>query len=279
MEEQITKDYYSDKNTTNFYLNLWGGDSIHIGIYPDDYKYNPLTHKEVKKNVIKMAIDNKKEYMYKFITMYLNDKWGKYYIADFGSGYGGTSRFLYDKLKDKHKFHIDCFDISHDNCIINTQQNIENNYDIPVYNISFLKIPFQNNYNCIYSEDSFIHINDRNLIFESINTKLLKDGILIFSDIILTDNCNLKEIDEVYKRVNIKSLETHNSYIDMALKHGLKYINSIEYQDSMLYHYKNIRDIVEENKDNKNIIEGLDNWIKHIELNNITSKIFIFKKV
>lgn len=279
MEEKITKDYYSDKNTTNFYLNLWGGDSIHIGIYPDNYKYNALTHKKVKKNIIKMAIDNKKEYMHKFITMYLNDKWEKYYIADFGSGYGGTSRFLYDKLQDKHKFNIDCYDISHDNCIINTQKNIENNYDIPVYNISFLKIPFQNNYNCIYSEDSFIHINDRNLIFESINNKLLKGGILIFSDIILTDNCNLEEIDEVYKRVNIKCLETHDSYVEKALTHGLKYVNSMEYQDSMLYHYKNIRDIVEETQDNQKIIEGLDNWIKHIELNNITSKIFIFKKL
>ena len=167
-EDEITKSYYSNKNTTNFYLNLWGGDSIHIGIYPDNYKYNPLTHKEVKKNIIKQAIDNKKEYIYKFLSMYLNDNWEKYYIADFGSGYGGTSRFLYDKLQDKHKFHIDCFDISHDNCVINTQKNILNNYDIPVYNISFLTIPFQKNYNCIYSEDAFIHINDRNLIFKEI---------------------------------------------------------------------------------------------------------------
>lgn len=279
MEEKITQEYYSDKNTTNFYLNLWGGDSIHIGIYPDNYKYNPLTCKEVKKNIIKQAIDNKKEYIYKFLSMYLNDNWEKYYIADFGSGYGGTSRFLYDKLQDKHKFHIDCFDISHDNCIINTQKNILNNYDIPVYNISFLTIPFQKNYNCIYSEDAFIHINDRNLIFKEINTKLLKGGILIFSDIILTDDCDLEKIDEVYKRVNIKSLETHDSYVEKALNNGLKYINSIEYKDSMLYHYKNIRDIIEENEANTKIIEGLDNWIKHIELNNITGKIFIFKKI
>jgi SAM-dependent methyltransferase len=277
-EEQITKDYYSDKNTTNFYLNLWGGDSIHIGIYPDNYKYNPLTDKEFKKRDIKNAIDNKKDHMYKFISMNLNNKCEKYYIADFGSGYGGTSRFLYDKLKYIHKFHIDCYDISHENCIINTSENIKNNYDIPVYNISFIKIPFKNNYNCIYSEDSFIHINERNSIFESINNKLLIEGILIFSDIILTDNCNLDEIDEVYKRVNIKCLETHDSYIEKALKYGLKYINSFEYQDSMLYHYKNIRDIVDETYDNNKIIEGLDNWIKHIELNNITSKIFIFKK-
>lgn len=279
MEDQITQKYYSDKNTTNFYLNLWGGDSIHIGIYPNNYNYNVLTHKQVKKNMIKMAIDNKKEYMYKFISMYLNDNFEKYYIADFGSGYGGTARFLYDKLKETHKFNIDCFDISHDNCVINTQQNILKNYDIPVYNISFLKIPFQKNYNCIYSEDAFIHINDRNLIFKEINTKLLKGGILIFSDIILTNNCNLENIEEVYKRVNIKCLETHESYIEKAQNNGLKYINSLEYQDSMLYHYKNIRNIIEENEANKKIIEGLDNWIKHVKLNNITSKIFIFKKI
>ena len=47
----------------------------------------------------------------------------------------------------------------------------------------------------------------------------------------------------------------------------------------MLYHYKNIRDIVEETQDNQKIIEGLDNWIKHIELNNITSKIFKLNKI
>ena len=47
----------------------------------------------------------------------------------------------------------------------------------------------------------------------------------------------------------------------------------------MLIHYKNIRDVVEENDENKEIIKGLDNWIKHIELNNITSRLFIFKKI
>ena len=38
--------------------------------------------------------------------------------------------------------------------------------------------------------------------------------------------------------------------------------------------YKIIRDIVEENQDNRKIIEGLDNWIKHIELNALMEKVF-----
>jgi len=279
-DEEITKSYYSNKNTTHFYLNLWGGDSIHIGIYPDNYNYNKYKSNDDKLKQIKFAIDNKKEYIYKFIKVYCQYSWGNYQIADFGSGYGGTARFLYDKLNTSKKdFYIDCFDISNDNCIINTNKNILNNYDIPVYNMSFLEIPFSKQYNIIYSEDAFIHINERSKIFKEINKKLLIDGILIFSDIILTDNQNKDDIQEVYERVNIKSLETHNSYIDKAKQNNLQYVNSYEYKESMLYHYKNIRDVVDETEENKEIIKGLDNWIKHIELNNITSKLFIFKKI
>ena len=279
-EEEITKSYYSNKNTTKFYLNLWGGDSIHIGIYPDNYNYNKDKSKKRKLKEIKNAIDNKKEYIYKFIKVYCQYSWGNYQIADFGSGYGGTARFLYDKLNtSKKEFFIDCFDISHDNCVINTHKNILNNYNIPVYNMSFLNIPFSKNYNCIYSEDAFIHINDRNKIFNELNKKILLEGLLIFSDIILTDTCNKNEIQEVYDRVKINNLETHDSYISKAKKHGFIFVNSFEYKESMLYHYKNIRDIVDETENTKKIIVGLDNWIKHIELNNITSKIFVFKKI
>lgn len=281
-EDQITKDYYANTNTTKFYLDLWGGDSIHIGIYPDNYNYNKDGAKETKLKDIKSAIDNKKDYMYKFIHLYCHNSYehNRYLIADFGSGYGGTARFLYDKLnKVKKDFYIDCFDISHDNCIINTRKNILNNYDIPVYNMSFLEIPFSKRYNIIYSEDAFIHINERSTIFKEINKKLFIKGILIFSDIILTDTHNKKEIQEVYDRVNIKCLETHDSYVEKAKLNNLIYVNSYEYKESMLYHYKNIRDIVEETEENKEIIKGLDNWIKHIELNNITSKLFIFKKI
>ena len=126
-------------------------------------------------------------------------------IADFGSGYGGTSRYLLKKLKDQNKtFTLDCFDISKENCIINTEQNIINNYDINVLHTSFLNIPFSKKYNIIYSEDAFIHINDRELIFKQINKILLKNGLSTLSDIILTDNRDSTYLKEVYDRINIE---------------------------------------------------------------------------
>ena len=275
-EDKITQEYYANTNTKQFYLELWGEDSIHIGLYEENYNYND--NKEQKIKDIKTAINKKKEYMVNYIKRYCNFK-DTLNISDFGSGFGGTSRYIYNKLNKTNNLIIDNFDISNDNCEINIKKNIEQNMNINVYNMSFLNTHKPNNYyDIIYSEDSFIHINNRNLIFEEINRILKKDGILIFSDIILTDQYNKNNINEVYDRVKIKSLETHRSYLEKAKKHNFVYINSLEYNDSMFYHYKNIRDLIKENIENKKIISGLDNWIKHINIKNITSKIFIFKK-
>ena len=47
----------------------------------------------------------------------------------------------------------------------------------------------------------------------------------------------------------------------------------------MFIHYSNIRSIIKETEENQKIIEGLNNWIRHTSENNITTKIFVFKKM
>ena len=92
------------------------------------------------------------------------------------------------------------------------------------------------------------------------------------------DYCK-ENIDEVYKRVKTKSLETFESYKNLAEKNGFRYITSIDYKKSMFTHYSNIRSIIKETEENQKIIEGLNNWIRHTSENNITTKIFVFKKM
>ena len=279
MDDKVTQDYYANKSVQQFYLNLWGGDSIHIGIYSDDYIYNDKLDKNAKISDIRDSANAKKKLIFDSIKNYYNNL-HLINIADFGSGYGGTSRYLYQKLtEENNKFTIDCFDISKENCIVNTKQNIINNCDINVLHTSFLNIPFSKKYNIIYSEDAFIHINDRELIFKQINKILLKNGLLIFSDIILTDNHDLTSLKEVYDRIKISNIESTTSYIKKATKYNLKLLNEIEYKESMLIHYSNIKDCLENNLENQKILMGLNSWIKHISLGNITSKLFIFRKM
>ena len=275
-DEIKTKEYYSDTHTQQFYQQLWGGDSIHIGIYNDGYQYSLNTPNTQKLNDVKISADNKKMFIYNLITNYSKIH-NSISIADFGSGYGGTSRFLYKKLIDDFtNLNIDCYDISKENCIVAEEKNIKENININIFNVSFLNINLTKKYDIIYSEDAFIHINKREEIFKEINKHLLKDGLLIFSDIILTENCDYKEIQEVYDRINIKNIETTESYINLAKKYNLKIVKEVEYKQSMLYHYQNILDLVENKKENEKIIKGLLSWIKHIKLNSITTKLFVF---
>ena len=279
MEDQVTQDYYACKSIQEFYLNVWGGDSIHIGIYDDNYIYSTKKDRQDKINDIRDSADSKKALIFDCMKKYYLDL-HLINIADFGSGYGGTSRYLYKKLeKENKKFTIDCFDISKENCMVNTEQNILNNCDINVLYTSFLNIPFSKKYNIIYSEDAFIHINDRELIFKQVSKILLKNGLLIFSDIILTDNNNPLELQEVYDRINIKNIETTKSYLEKAMKYNLKLLHEVEYKESMLLHYSNVKDCVDVKPENQKILVGLNSWIKHITLGNITTKLFVFTKL
>lgn len=302
---ETTKEYYSNKNISNFYKTVWGGDCIHVGMYDlnENTSITERNNMESIKLLIKNTIRNKCDVMYKLIRMYNYNN--RYIIADFGSGFGGTARFIAESFNNNnnntndtpnnivHNFNIDCYDISSDNSHVNTNKTLKSNVynNITIYNRSFTDTLAENNYyDFVISEDAFIHIDDKNDIFKEINRVLNKNGLLIFSDIIRTENANKKDIDEVCNRIGVSRIISDKEYIDLANKHGLKICNQIEYNEDMLKHYKNIKIIAEKTfvknnnnedyiKDYHKIINGLDNWIKHIELDNISIKIYIFTKL
>ena len=55
--------------------------------------------------------------------------------------------------------------------------------------------------------------------------------------------------------MNKKDKYNPKSYLNFftSKQNKLQYVNSYEYKESMLHHYKNIRDVVEENEENKEI--------------------------
>lgn len=279
-EDNVTINYYSNNNISNFYKNIWGGENIHIGIYDNETDINKITIDTIKK-----CSDKKSELMLKLIKMYKNNT-TNYTIADFGAGFGGTSRYIKSNLVYPNI--IDCYDISNENCKVNILKNLENNLDIGVYNMSFLNIPVQNYYyDIIIAEDVFIHINNKNDLFKEMTRVITPSGFLILSDILLDDNYDSNndidyDISDVCKRIGINKIDNEYNYKMIAKQNGFVLCNSIELKDNMLTHYECIKklteDHLEKSEEYNRIINGLDNWIKHIKLNNITWKILIFKK-
>lgn len=278
------KQYYANNNISNFYKEIWGGDNIHIGIYDEELSLN-----EVNIDYIKKCSNKKSELMCRLVNMY-TDNLKDLNIADFGAGFGGTSRYIKKSLCKT--INIDCYDLSKENCVINTNKNIVDKLNIGVYNLSIEKIPvIINYYNVIISEDAFIHIENKDNIFKEINRVLLNSGFLIMSDIVLTNEAqniinynktNDLNLQEVYDRIKINKIDSEESYKILAKKHNLILCNTLEYKENMLKHYEYIKYLTENNleksDDYDKILDGLNNWIKHIKLGNITWKIFIFKK-
>lgn len=275
-DNTITQNYYANKNISEFYNKIWGGENIHIGMY------NNLNENiKVTPEMIKQASNNKIDFMLTYINKFIKNKNSKIKLADFGSGFGGTARYIHDKFVNEDiKFEIDCYELSKENCDIFLQKN-KNYTNINIYNTSFLETGKPDNYyDIIISEDAFIHINNKDEIFQETSRVLNINGMFIFSDIILTEKNTHIDINEVYKRININSIGSNKIYLNLGNKYNLEYKEGIEYQSNMLKHYENIKylsnGMLENTEDKNRIISGVDSWIKHIKLNNITTKLFIF---
>ena len=280
-DNKITQEYYKNDTIQDFYLNVWGGENIHIGIY-NDADIDVLSTKIHLKDTIKTACDKKSLLIVEKIVLsnsfkdYLN-------IADFGAGFGGTARNVANTLKLLKKgYNIDCYDISSNNCDVNKTKYFNDN-KINIYNRSFTETGQPDNcYDVIISEDAFIHVNNKSEIFKEIYRILKPGGILIFSDIISTTT-NHNDLKDVYDRIKINSIADDDKYLELFKTHNLKCIDNLDYKKSMIIHYNLIKQlasiILKDNDDKTKILAGVYDWIKHVELNNITSKLFICKKI
>jgi SAM-dependent methyltransferase len=283
----VVSEYYKDDKKQTFYQKYWGGESIHVGIYLDDFTDENLG------NVIREASKFKSLVMANLVKSYLlnnrytnssHDTQPTFKIADWGSGYGGTARHISNKWTDLITLTIASYDLSNINCEYNAKINLlEDVSNIAIYNQSFLEIN-DRHFDLIYSEDSFVHIDDKNLIFERAYENLNVGGYLIFSDIILRDpdNCSAENLAEICRRISVNTVGSKDSYIRYALHNKFKLCNVIEYNDDIKKHYRHVKQFYQETEpietQSDDIISGLDDWIKHADNGNITMAIFIFRK-
>jgi SAM-dependent methyltransferase len=287
----IVSEYYKDSKKQTFYQKYWGGESIHVGIYQDEMD-NEINNLDLG-TIIRYASKFKSHVMANLVKSYLlddrhnslsNTVQPNFKLADWGSGYGGTARRISNKWESVLNLSIACYDLSHINCEYNAKVNLMEDYsNIAIHNQSFLEID-NRWFDLIYSEDSFVHIDDKNLIFERAYNNLNKGGHLIFSDIILKDpdNCSAESLAEISRRISVNTVGSKESYIRHALDNNFKLCNVIEYNSDIKKHYKYVKKFYQETEpaetQSNEIVAGLDDWIKHADNDNITMAIFIFMK-
>ena len=107
------KEYYASNEKQTFYQKYWGGESIHVGIYLEEYineDTKPLAE------YIREASHFKSNVMANLIKSYLltdrqiftgNGDRVQFSIADWGAGYGGTARTISNNWSGDFQFNFD----------------------------------------------------------------------------------------------------------------------------------------------------------------------------
>lgn len=83
-------------------------------------------------------------------------------------------------------------------------------------------------YDIVWSEDSFSHIPNRNVLFKNIYNILKKNGVLIFSDLVKTRRISYKELLSQQKAWSLWNIESKESYLKIINDSGFKILECLD---------------------------------------------------
>lgn len=216
--------YYDSDDADRFYSAIWGGEDIHIGIY------------EAPGEDIAQASRKTVERMAAMTRLAPGMK-----VADLGAGYGGSARYMVERFGVT----VDCINISETQNRLNREKTAAAGMDdrIAVIHGSFDDIPAEDEtYDLVWSQDSFLHGADRDLIMKESARVLKPGGQLLFTDIMQAPDAPRDKLQPVYDRIVLPSLGSIEFYDEQARKLGLVPGPREEMGVQLANHYGRVRE-------------------------------------
>ncbi len=268
---ETARNYYNSQDAQNFYSIIWGGEDLHLGIYNslDDDIFSAS-----RRTIDEMALYAGK----------LNPETR---VMDLGGGFGGSGRHL-AKNTGCHVTVLNLSEVENEyGRALNKQQGLE--HLVEIIDGSFEEVPFPDeSFHVVWSQDAFLHSEDREKTIREAARILKKGGDLIFTDPMQTENCDEQVLKPIYQRIQLASLGTPRFYQKQAEKNGLTLKNFREMPLQLANHYEKILMETQDNKDKlegkvsdtylTNMKNGLQHWIDGGRNGNLTWGIFHFHK-
>lgn len=273
MSEQIAdtaRTYYNSSDADNFYHEIWGGEDIHIGLYKSETE--PIREASVR--TVETMADK------------LKNLSTESRILDLGAGYGGAARFL----AAKYSCFVECLNLSETQNQRNRNKNKAAGLEdkIHVTDGSFEDIPFADRtFDIVWSEDSFLHSGQREVVIKEAARVLKPGGEFIFTDP-MQSNDPKGSLENVYERIHLNSMGSPGFYENICDKYGLSLVEYEDHTHQLVNHYSRVRDQLNKEKDRlktvspdyvDRMITGLGHWINSGKNGDLAWGIMHFKKV
>jgi len=268
---EIAEKYYDSSDADQFYMNVWGGEDIHIGLYQsEDEPIFDASHRTVARMAAQidgLGPDSR--------------------VIDIGAGYGGAARHLARQVGCE----VVCLNISETQNAYNRRLNETQGLAdlIEVRHGSFEDIPADDgSFDLVWSQDAILHSGNRDLVIEEVARVLKPGGDFVFTDPMQADDCPEGVLQPVYDRIHLSSLGSFAFYREAAKRHGLEEVSVTPMTEQLRTHYDRVGrelkgrydEIVK--KASKEYVDrmlaGLKNWVDAADKGYLAWGILHFRK-
>lgn len=272
-EEAIQKstDYYNSSDTDTYYRKIWGGESIHVGIFDEP----GISIKAAARRAVT------------FIAGKLETLSTESTVIDLGAGFGGPIRQLVSDYGCKgialNASALELEAMAKTNASEGLADKItplEGNYeDIPMEDAQV---------DIAWSQEAFLHCGDRARLMREVFRILKPGGEFIFADPMATPTAPMEVLQPMLDRANLVSFGTVEGYLADAKAAG--FIDK-GYEDRTADFLTNYRTIVAETKGRhdelkqeiseaflEKIGNGMQYWVDGGEAGHMVWGIFHFVK-
>lgn len=266
----VAEQYYDSADADNFYLNIWGGEDIHIGLYEttdDIAAASRLTVERMAAKLPALGADTR--------------------IIDLGAGYGGAARFLAERFGCA----VVCLNLSNvqndTNRRLSAAQGLADRIRVEHGSFEAVDEP-DAAFDVVWSQDAFLHSSRRETVLAEAWRLLKPGGHLIFTDPMQADDCPPGVLQPVYDRIHLQSLGSFGFYRQAAEALGFETVAIDDQTHNLRNHYARVREVLQTEYDAMaarsssdyldRMIVGLGNWVDAADKGYLAWGILVFRK-
>lgn len=268
---ETARDYYNSEDADNFYLHIWGGEDIHIGLYQSEREdIATASRRTVERLADRLpAIDS--------------NAW----ILDIGSGYGGAARYLARRFGCK----VTALNLSEKENARNRELSAEAGLEelVDVVEGSFEEIPLGDaSVDIVWSQDAILHSGRRDQVIAEVARVLKPGGHFVFTDPMESGNCDRADLEAVLARIHLETLGSPQFYEKTAKSKGLELVAWEEKTPQLVRHYSRVAEELSAQRARltgkvseayiDRMLTGLANWVKAGEAGCLAWGFLHFKK-
>jgi len=268
---RTARDYYNSEDADNFYLHIWGGEDIHIGLYQSEREdiaaASRRTVERLADRLPPIGADAR--------------------ILDIGSGYGGAARYLAQRFRCK----VIALNLSEKENQRNRELSTDAGFGglINVVDGSFEAIPLEDaSVDVVWSQDAILHSGRRDQVIAEVARVLKPGGHFVFTDPMESGNCARADLEPVLARIHLETLGSPQFYEKTAKANGLELVAWEEKTPQLIRHYSRVAEELSDQRANlagkvseayiDRMLTGLSNWVRAGEAGCLSWGFLHFKK-